>query len=136
MTTWVQISCKLRNKTQHFSTTLRGHFKKWNHQEKAQSTKTCHKIDFAKDIYLQRESRNKNAKHDIVEPQLGKCQPSCWDSIHNKKRYPLTFSLPLLAGKGHVRTHSKEAAIYSQKECSPQTLTLLAPSSYCLNCPF
>ena len=112
----------------------------WGAISKSEITKTCHKIDFAKDTYLQHESKNKNAKHDIVEPQLGKCQPSCWDSIHNQKRYQRACSSHLLpttfTGKGHVRRHSKEAvAIYSQGECFPQTLTLLAPSSYCLNSP-
>ena len=37
VTTRVQIFCRLQNKTQFFSTTLRSHFKKWNHKNMPQN---------------------------------------------------------------------------------------------------
>jgi len=135
VTTWVQIFCRLQNKIQQaLQYHTEGPF------QKVKSQKHATKLILQRTLTYSMRAKNKNAKHDIVEPQLGKCQPSCWDSIHNQKRYQRAC---LFSPSPHhiyrerpcEETQQEAVAIYSQGECSPQTLTLLAPSSYCLNGP-
>ena len=97
VTTWVQIFSRLQNKIQHFGTTLRGHFKKWNHKNMPQNW-------FCKGHLL------------TAWEQKQKCKTwHCWTSAGKVPTFllgfnpqseerseslpPLTFSPPHLQGK-------------------------------------